>query len=124
MKRETRIVESLVKKLLQDLKDNHVPHVAEIRLQRASTFSEEVLRETFDSLIQGTPLQDCKLRIETINITHECRYGHKHVITCDDFDGQIFICPICGGMQHIEESCELELLKVVPAPQAHVSIVV
>ena len=124
MRRETSIVQDLIKDLLHDLKENHIMHVAEIRLQRASTFSEEVLRETFDTLIQGTSLQDCKLRIETINIMHECCYGHKQIITSDDFDGQMFICPVCGGVQKIEPACELELLKVIPAPQAHVSIVV
>ena len=122
MKNETKIIQSLVGEVLQDLKYNHVRHVAEIRFRRASTFSEKALRETFDTLIQGTPLQDAKLRIETINITHECRCGHKQVLTSSDVYGQMYVCPVCGRVQKIGDICELEVLKVIAAPQAHVTV--
>lgn len=122
MTHEFGIVNSLVSEVLKNLKQWHIAHVAEIRLRRGSAFSEDSLRQAYDSLIQGTPLQDAKLVIETINLNHECPCGHKQVINSDDLVGHMFICPVCGTMREIEEAHDLELIKVIPAPQAHVHI--
>lgn len=122
MTHEFGIVQSLVSDLLIDLKRQKIAHVAEIRFRRGSAFSEESLKQAYSVLIQGTALQDARLVIETVNLNHECSCGHKQVINSDDLIGHMYVCPECGIMREIEEAHDLELISVIPAPQAHVSV--
>jgi hydrogenase nickel incorporation protein HypA/HybF len=110
MSHEFGIVQSQVGELLKQLKREGIKHVAEIHFQRGSAFSEEALQQAFDVLIQGTPMQDAKVVIETINLNHECPFGH------------MFLCPVCGTIREIEEAHDLEITKVIAAPVAHVSV--
>jgi Zn finger protein HypA/HybF involved in hydrogenase expression len=122
MAAEIGVVQALVCDLLRQLKCQGVRHVAEIRFRRSSAFSEEALKQAYYGLVHGTPLQDARLVIETVNLNHRCHCGHEQVITSADLVGNLFVCPDCGTILEVDPMQGLQIVKVIAAPQAHVHI--
>jgi Zn finger protein HypA/HybF involved in hydrogenase expression len=122
MTHEFEMVQSLVCDVLQQVRRQGIRHVAEVRVRRSSAFSEEALRTAFYSLIPCTPLQDARLVIETVNLNHTCLCGREQVITSSDLYGSMFVCPDCGTILEVGEAQALEVVRVTPAPQAHVRV--
>lgn len=118
MTHEFSIVESLVDNMLHQLDEADVRRVAQVRFRRGSAFSEDALRQAFSVFSQNTPLEDAKLTIETVNLTHDCECGHHQIITSDDLIGHMFVCPVCGILREVDEAHDLELLEVVVAENA------
>jgi hypothetical protein len=58
-------------------------------------------------------LQDASLLISTVNLDYTCSCGYHQIITSDDLEGHMFICPMCGNVHEVEEAHDLELLGVV-----------
>jgi Zn finger protein HypA/HybF involved in hydrogenase expression len=116
---EYAIVDGIVTGLLRRLDEEGNPPVATVRFRRGSAFDEPSLMQAFEMLSAGTSLEGASLDIETVNLDFECRCGHKQVITSDDLEGHMFICPGCGFVREVEESHDLELIGVhlaEPAP--------
>jgi Zn finger protein HypA/HybF involved in hydrogenase expression len=122
MTHEFESVQSLICDLLEQARRQRIHHVAEVRVRRSSAFSEEGLKTAFYSLIPCTPLQDARLVIETANLNHKCHCGREQVITSSDLYGSMFVCPDCGTILEVGETQRLEIVKITPAPQAHVSV--
>lgn len=112
---EYAIVENVVQGVTSQLREQGIGQVAEVRFRRGSAFSEESLLQAFEMLSAGTPLEGAKLHIETVNLEFHCQCGHEQVITSDDLEGHMFVCPKCGYVREVDESHDLELLDVVPA---------
>lgn len=110
---EFGIVEGIVKGVLPQLYAAHVEHVTAVYFRRGSAFSEEALRQAYHATTQGTPLQDATLFIDTVNFYYYCPCGYEQVITSDDLEGHMFICPKCGRVHEVNEAHELELLEVI-----------
>jgi Zn finger protein HypA/HybF involved in hydrogenase expression len=109
---EFGIVENIVRDVLPQLYANNVEHVASIHFRRGSAFSEDALRQAYESLTQNTPLQDAVLWIDTINLDYQCPCGHRQVITSDDLEGHMFVCPTCGAVHEVDEAHDLELVEL------------
>ena len=115
---EYAIVDSVVRGLLRRLKEEGDPAVLSVQFRRGSAFSEEALRQAFGMLSAGTPLENAALEIETVNLDFQCRCGHRQVITTDDLEGHMFVCPACGFVMEVDEAHDLELKGVTLADRA------
>lgn len=110
---EFGIVEGIVSRVLPQLQAANVQHVASVHFRRGSAFSEDALRQAYQATTHGTPLQDAALVIDTVNLDYHCGCGYEQVITSDDLEGHMFICPLCGAIHEVDEAHDLELLEIV-----------
>jgi len=110
---EFGIVEGIVNNVLPQLSSAHVKHVSQIRFRRGSAFSEDALRQAYRATTLGTPLQGAELLIETLDLDYICPCGYEQVITSDDLEGHMFICPLCGNVHEVDEAHDLELIEVI-----------
>lgn len=108
---EFGIVDGIVQGVLPQL--GNVKRVASVHFRRGSAFSEDALRQAFQATTQGTPLQDAALVIDTVNLDYTCPCGYQQVITSDDLEGHMFICPQCGAIHEVDEAHDLELVEIV-----------
>lgn len=110
---EFGIVEGIVSRVLPQLQASKVQHVASVHFRRGSAFSEDALRQAYQATTQGTPLQDAALVIDTVNLDYHCACGYEQIITSDDLEGHMFICPLCSAIHEVDEAHDLELLEIV-----------
>ena len=110
---EFGIVEGIVSGILPQLVTANVQRVASIHFRRGSAFSEDALRQAYQATTQGTPLQDAELLIDTVNLDYTCPCGYQQVITSDDLEGHMFICPTCGAIHEVDEAHDLELIEII-----------
>lgn len=110
---EFGIVEGIVNNVLPLLESSNVQRVSQVHLRRGSAFSEDALRQAYQATTRGTPLEGAALVIDTVNLNHVCPCGHHQVITSDDLEGHMFICPECGSIYEVDEAHDLELIEVI-----------
>jgi hydrogenase nickel insertion protein HypA len=110
---EYAIVDSMVRQLLDQLQREGSHRVVEVRFRRGSTFMEEPLRQGFEALAVGTPLEGARLVVETVNLEYRCECGYAQVVTNDDLIGHMFVCPQCGAVREVRDAHDLELVEVV-----------
>jgi Zn finger protein HypA/HybF involved in hydrogenase expression len=110
---EYSIVDSIVASMLEAIKKQHVTKVISVRFKRGSAFSEEALRQAYESLTAGTILADAPVQIDTVNLNFKCLCGHEQIATSDDLIGHMFVCPKCGATKEIDEAHDLELVELV-----------
>jgi Zn finger protein HypA/HybF involved in hydrogenase expression len=89
-----------------------------VRVRRGSSFSEDALLQGFEILTAGTALEGARLEVEVVNRFVECACGRSRVVTADDLLGHVWVCPICGHAEEIDEHADLELLDVTLTPLA------
>lgn len=110
---EFGIVEGIVKDVLPQLEAAHVHKVSKIHFRRGSAFSEEALKQAYHATTLGTALEGADLLIDTVNLDYTCPCGYQQVITSDDLEGHMFICPQCGHIHEVDEAHDLELIEVI-----------
>jgi len=110
---EYSIVSSIVDSMLEAIKQQAATKIVSVHFRRGSAFSEEALRQSYESLTAGTILEGAPVEIDTVNLDFKCPCGHKQVITSDDLIGHMFVCPNCGVTKEIDEAHDLELLELV-----------
>ncbi len=110
---EFGIVKDLIIGVLPQLVAADIEKVTVVHFRRGSAFSEDALRQAYAAVTQDTPLQDAKLIIDTLNLDYQCACGYQQVITCDDLEGHMFICPQCGGIHEVDEAHDLELVEII-----------
>ncbi len=110
---EFGIVEGIVNNVLPQLQTQGVKQIAQIHFRRGSAFSEDALRQAYQATTVGTPLQGAELIIDTVNLDYKCVCGYQQIITCDDLEGHMFICPECGHVHEVDEAHDLELVEVI-----------
>lgn len=117
---EFGVAEELVREIARRAERDGVRHVREVRVRRSSVFAEGPLRQAFEILTLGTPLEGAALAVEEVSVEHVCEgCGRARRLTCDDLIGHVFICPDCGTAREIDEAHGLEVLGVTaddPAP--------
>ena len=114
---EYGVVRELVERILAALQDG--PGVKEVRVRRCSTFAEGPLRQAFEMLARGTPLEGAALEVEELVVEVTCgQCGISRTVTADDLVGHFYICADCGAAREIEEAHGLELLAVTAAGPA------
>lgn len=115
MTHEFSIVEAVVGGLLDTVYQHNIDRVTEVRFRRGSAFSEAALRQAFEVLSRGTPLEGAALKIDTVNLDYTCICGRQQVITSDDLIGHMFVCPDCGHLHEVDEAHDLEFISAVAA---------
>jgi Zn finger protein HypA/HybF involved in hydrogenase expression len=110
---EFGIVEGIISYVLPHLRAANVKRVSRIHFRRGSAFSEDALRQAYQATTAGTPLEGAALVIDTVNLDYACPCGYRQVITSDDLEGHMFICPQCGHIHEVDEAHDLELLEVI-----------
>src|SRR5688572_10273551 len=113
---EFGIVEGIVRDVLPLLENHSVRRVSEIHFRRGSAFSEDALRQAYQATTLGTVLEGAALVIDTVNLNYVCECGYNQVVTSDDLEGHMFICPKCGSIHEIDEAHDLELIEVITEP--------
>lgn len=111
---EFGIVEGIVNDVLPQLGLHGVKHISQIHFRRGSAFNEDSLRQAYQATTVGTPLEGAELIIDTVNLDYICdECGYEQVITSDDLEGHMFICPLCGHVHEVDEAHDLELVEVI-----------
>jgi Zn finger protein HypA/HybF involved in hydrogenase expression len=110
---EFGIVEGIVTGVLPQLRSSNVERVSKVHFRRGSAFSEDALRQAYRATTLGTPLEGAALEIDTVNLDYVCPCGYRQVITSDDLQGHMFVCPLCGAVHEIDEAHDLELVEII-----------
>ena len=110
---EFGVTETIVTRLLYQLRRDGVSKILKITFRRSSAFSEEVLRQTLNMLSENTPLAGAELNVEVAVLDITCQCGYESVINNEDLVGHMFICPQCGAIREIAEAHDLELVEVI-----------
>ena len=110
---EFGIVEGIVNGVLPQLRSANVERVSKVHFRRGSAFSEDALIQAYQATTLGTPLEGATLEIDTVNLDYVCSCGYQQVITSDDLEGHMFICPVCGHVHEVDEAHDLELVEIV-----------
>ena len=110
---EFGVTEAIIKRLLQQLQREKVLKVVSVRFKRSSAFSEEVLRQTFSILSDGTPLAGAELIVDVAVVHVACACGLDSQVNSENLVGHMFICPNCGATKEIAEAHDLELIEVI-----------
>lgn len=110
---EYSIVEDLVNRLKQEVKDSGAEKLQLVRLRRGSTFSEGALIQAFEMLTVDTPLQGAELVVEAYCVEKTCPHcNFTETVEADDLVGHLHICPECGHAEPIDEASGLEVLEI------------
>ena len=110
---EFGVTETIIRRLLNQLRRDHISKVRKITFRRRSDFSEEILRQTFNLLRVETPLANAELVVEVRVPYVTCVCGYSSRVNGESLVGHIFICPNCGSLREIDEAHDLELAEVV-----------
>jgi Zn finger protein HypA/HybF involved in hydrogenase expression len=110
---EYSIVSSIVDSMLEAINRQGATKVVSVHFRRGSAFSEEALRQAYESLTSGTILAGTPIQIDTVNLDFKCSCGYGQVITNDDLVGHMFVCPNCGATKEVDEAHDLELVELV-----------
>jgi Zn finger protein HypA/HybF involved in hydrogenase expression len=111
---EFGVTETIIRRLLKQLKHEKVSKVSRVHFRRNSAFSEEVLRQAFKMLSIYTPLEEAELVISVAVLHVSCSFcGHGDEVHSHDLVGHIFMCPNCGAIREISEAHDLELIEVI-----------
>lgn len=110
---EFGVTETIIARLLSQLRREKIHRVLSIRFQRSSAFSEEVLRQTFDVLSMNTPLAGARLFVDVLVLRVSCDCGYRSEVNSEDLFGHVLICPQCGAAREVAEAHDLELLEVI-----------
>jgi Zn finger protein HypA/HybF involved in hydrogenase expression len=87
--------------------------VALVRVRRATTVPDDVLRQAFEMLVPGTPLDGAQLDVEPFDVRLVCPCGFDGALVHDDVIGPSqAICPSCSELRGIPPTAELELIEV------------
>lgn len=114
---EFGIVEGIVNGVLPQLHAADAYRVTKVHFRRGSAFSEDALLQAYRATTLGTPLEGAALEIDTINLDYICKCGYQTVITCDDLEGHMYICPVCGDVHEVDEAHDLELVEIIAEPK-------
>lgn len=110
---EFGITESIIRSLLTQLQREQVERVQSVRFRRSSAFAEDVLRQAFQVLSAGTPLEHAELAIDVRVLTVTCvQCGTSGEANFENLAGHIYICPHCATVREVSEAHDLELVEV------------
>jgi Zn finger protein HypA/HybF involved in hydrogenase expression len=88
--------------------------VSLVRVRYATTIPEDVLRQAFEMLTVGGPLEHAILAAEPFDIRLRCACGFDGALGHDDVVGPSQgICPACGELSALPPTAEIELLEVI-----------
>ncbi len=89
--------------------------VSVVRVRRATTVPEDVLRQAWEMLVPGTPLDGVTLEVDAFEVRLACPCGFDGALEHDDVIGPSqVVCPACGDLRGIPPTAELELTAVAP----------
>jgi Zn finger protein HypA/HybF involved in hydrogenase expression len=84
-----------------------------VRVRHATTIPESVLRQAFEMLTDGGPLEAAVLEVEAFDVDLHCPCGFDGALGHDDLvGGSMAICPSCAEIRGLPATAELELLEV------------
>ncbi len=87
--------------------------VAVVRVRRATTIPDDVLRQAFEMLVPGTTLEAAALEVEPFDVRLSCSCGFDGALEHDDVIGPSqAVCPGCSELRGIPPTAELELVEV------------
>jgi Zn finger protein HypA/HybF involved in hydrogenase expression len=110
---EFGVTETIVNRLIDQLRREGVSRVLKVSFRRSSAFSEDVLRQTFKVLSIYTPLEGAELVVDIALLHVSCGCGRDSEVNSEDLVGHMFICPNCGAVREIAEAHDLELIEVI-----------
>jgi len=67
----------------------------------------------FASYSVGTPLEGAEVVIETVPVAFTCACGYHQLISADDLQGHMMVCPDCGAVREIDEAHDLTMTRLV-----------
>jgi Zn finger protein HypA/HybF involved in hydrogenase expression len=120
---EFGVTETIITRLLNQLRREKIERVLSVRFQRSSAFSEQALRQTFDVISRDTPLAGARLFVDVLVVRATCNCGYSSEVNSEDLLGHMFVCPICGAIKEIAEAHDLELLEVVVETEEDLHVV-
>lgn len=110
---EFGIVEGIVHNVLPQLDAQGIKQITQVHFRRGSAFNEDALRQAYEATTFGTALEGAVLVIDTVNLDYVCQCGYQQVITSDNLEGHMFVCPQCGYVYEVDEAHDLELIEII-----------
>lgn len=110
---ELTVAKTLISKILDLIPRESPKKVRAVRLHKSLVFSEESIRQAFEALSKGTPLEGAQVLIERTAIPIHCSCGYVGEVGAEEQDGYPFVCPGCRDLLEIERRPDLELIEIV-----------
>lgn len=110
---EYAAVRVLVDSLLEGLARADVDRVASVRVERGSAFSDDALLQCFRAATSGTVLDGVPLEVDVVAHHVNCPCGREQVVTADELEGHMFVCPFCASVTEIEGAEDLHVVEVM-----------
>lgn len=104
-----------VEAVVERLTSAHLEDVTEVRIRAGAAFSPVALRQAYEMLTLGTPLQASRLLVEAASSECTCpSCVHTWAVSTDDLAGHVIVCPSCGTPFPLEDVTCIEVIGVSP----------
>jgi len=105
--------------VVRRLRDADLVDVTEVRIQAGAAFSPVALRQAYEMLTLGTPLQGSRLVVEPVEEECTCpACGTTWGVRCEDVVGSLVACRSCGAPAEIEGLAHISVVGVSPPRRA------
>jgi hydrogenase nickel incorporation protein HypA/HybF len=106
-------VQALVERLTGDGSELPVQGVARVHVRAGAALSPEALRQAYEMLTPGTPLEGSELVVEARPHELACpACGRTWALGREDLAGHLAICPSCGALSPLGDGALLEVLAI------------
>jgi len=104
-----------VEAVVERLTAAHLTDVAEVQIRAGAAYSPVALRQAYEMLTLGTPLQASRLLVEPASSECTCpSCTMTWVVNDDDLAGHVILCPTCGTPSPIEDAACIEIVGISP----------
>jgi Zn finger protein HypA/HybF involved in hydrogenase expression len=104
-----------VEAVVERLRSAHLEDVTEVRIRAGAAFSPVALRQAYEMLTLGTPLQGSHLLVEPASSECTCSSCEgSWIMTSNDLAGHLILCPDCGAPSPIEDVTSIEIVGISP----------
>ena len=97
------------------LTDAHLTDVTEVRIRAGAAYSPVALRQAYEMLTLGTPLNGSRLVVESVEDECTCpACGASWDLACEDVVGHLAICRSCGAPAEVEGLADIVVVGISP----------
>jgi Zn finger protein HypA/HybF involved in hydrogenase expression len=104
-----------VEAVVERLREANLTGVDEVRIRAGAAYSPVALRQAYEMLTLGTPLQGSHLVVEQAEATCTCpACGTSWEVRCEDVAGHLVVCRSCGASIQIEGLADIVVVGISP----------
>jgi Zn finger protein HypA/HybF involved in hydrogenase expression len=97
------------------LREANLTGVDEVRIRAGAAYSPVALRQAYEMLTLGTPLQSSRLVVEAAQTECTCpACGTSWDVRCEDVLGGMVVCRSCGTPAEVEGLADIVVVGISP----------